>query len=305
VRGRDKEAREKERRLFELEARVRQAEASIQIREAAVWHKEDLTNIREMDITRREADVHNWEEQVRLKEADVLQREEEVARREGDVRKKEGQVKAFEVEAQNKHAEARRKEVEVRRLEEKARQSVEEAERREASARRAEASARMRGEPQHNLPETSHQHDKQRRAPQHEAEPRTNTEIQTVEEQLREKERYLQIREAEVQKMLRSMDERREAMTLQADGLQKSTTMKEWEENLRLREAALTQQMANERQRDRRGNGAASASGRESDSFSSPSGSTIGNFSRRANLDHFSKSIVTKLKYSGSYSNEG
>jgi len=116
-------------------------------------------------------------------------------------------------------------------------------------------------------------HDKQRRAPQHEAEPRTNrakADIQTVEEQLREKERYLQIREAEVQKMLRAVDERREAMTLQADGLQqKSATMREWEENLRLREAALTQQMANERQRDRRSNGAASAS------FSSPSDSEI------------------------------
>jgi hypothetical protein len=221
-----------------------------------------------MDIQRRETDVYDREEKVRLKE-------EEVARREGDVRKKEGQVKALEAEAQIREARAlaRRREKAARRLREKALQSLEEVARREASARRAEASAEMRKEPQLTLPETSHQHDKPcRRTSQHEAEPRTNrakTDIQPVEEQRREKERYLQVGEAEVQTTLRTtgmMDERSEATTLQADasGLRpKSTTMKEWVENLRLREVALTQLMANEpeRQGDHGSNDAASASG--------------------------------------------
>src|SRR5712691_6938084 len=56
------------------------------------------------------------------------------------------------------------------------------------------------------VPDTSHQDDKQLCPPQHRAEPRTNSvkaEIQSrVEEKLREKERYLQIREAEIHNIM-------------------------------------------------------------------------------------------------------
>lgn len=142
---------------------------------------------------------------------------------------------------------------------------------------------------------------------------------------MRDKEMYLQIREAEVQnlKIICVTDERREAMTLQADGLQqKLLAMSDREENLRRRTGGR-------RQRGHRRNGA--AGGREGDLFSlastigNSSGHTnvghssksitkledpgswlrrSGNSSRHANVDHSSKSI-TKLKDRGNYRNEG
>ena len=71
---------------------------------------------------------------------------------------------------------------------------------------------------------------------------------------------HLQIREAdsEIQEMLRWM-KKEGAITLQADDLQqKLVAMREREEDLRRLEAALTRRMAIEKQRGRRGNGAAS-----------------------------------------------
>ena len=121
-----------------------------------------------------------------------------------------------EVEAGRKEAKASKKEEDVRRLEEKAWQSLEKAERLEASIRiQAEASATKMHEGQQN-----------------------------VEEQLREKERYLQIREAEIQTMFQAVDERRQAMNLEEDSLQRRLdAAREQEEKLCLREAALTRQM--------------------------------------------------------------
>ena len=104
------------------------------------------------------------------------------------------------------------------------------------------------------------------------------------------KERDLQTREAEVQKMLQAVNERREVMDLQEDNLrQRSAAMKEWEENLRLREAALTQQMVIVGQP----NGAA----QESDLLSLSSISTIRNCpSVRSNVDLFPESSAAGLK---------
>jgi len=101
-------------------------------------------------------------------------------------------------------------------------------------------------------------------------------EVEDVEKVLRMKERDLQIREAEVQKMLHAANERREARGLQENNLlQRSAAMKEWEENLRLREAALTQQTTQP-------NGAP----RDSDLFSLSSISTIRNSPHiRSNVD--------------------
>jgi hypothetical protein len=105
-------------------------------------------------------------------------------------------------------------------------------------------------------------------------------EVQDGEKVLRAKERDLRIREAEVQKMLQAVNERRGAMDLQEDDdlRRRSTSVKEREENLRLREAALTQQMTIAWQP----NGAA----RESDLFSLSSISTIRNTPHiRSNFD--------------------
>jgi hypothetical protein len=167
----------------------------------------------------------------------------------------------------------------------------------EASICHAEASPTM-PMPDESLiiPEMSRQQDKQSDTPRHQTDLQTNRATQgidDVEGQLRERERHLQIREAEVQdvekvlrvrernlqiceaevqKMLQAVNEKREAMDLQEDDLrQRSAAMKEWEENLRRRGAALTQQRTIARQP----NGAARES--DSDLLSLSSISTIRN----------------------------
>ena len=139
------------------------------------------------------------------------------------------------------------------------------------------------------VPKTSDQHDEQPRTPQHQAE------IRNVEEQLREKERYLQIREAEIQKMLQAVDERREAVNPEEGSLQQRlAAVREQEEKLRLREAALTQRMPNERQRNR--------PARDSDRISLAS--TIRN-SKHDNMDFFFKNNASLKEESEYYTNEG
>ena len=139
------------------------------------------------------------------------------------------------------------------------------------------------------VPKTSDQHDEQPRTPQHQAE------IRNVEEQLREKERYLQIREAEIQKMLQVVDERREAVNLEEGSLQQRlAAVREQEEKLRLREATLTQRMPNERQRNR--------AARDSDRISLAS--TIRN-SKHDNMDFSFKSGARLKEESEYYTNEG
>ena len=107
------------------------------------------------------------------------------------------------------------------------------------------------------------------------------------------KERDLQIREAEVQKMLDAVNEGREAMDLQEDDLrQRWAAMREWEENLCLVDAALTQPMAIMRQPN--------SAARESDLLSLSSFSTTRN-SIRGNVDHFPKSSSARLKQDSRY----
>jgi len=79
--------------------------------------------------------------------------------------------------------------------------------------------------------------------------------------------------------MLQAVNEGREARGLQEDnGRQRSAAMKEWEEKLRLREAALMQQMTIARQPN--------DAPRESDVFSLSSNSTIRNSPHvRSNVD--------------------
>jgi len=151
----------------------------------------------------------------------------------------------------------------------------------EASICHAEASPRIPEEPL-IIPETSRQQDKQSATSKYQTQPRTDRaapEIQGIEKQLWEKERRLQIREAEVRKMTQAVIERREVMDLQEDNLrQRSAAIKEWEDDLRLREAAMTQQMVIVGQP----NGAA----QESDLLSLSSISTIRNrFRVRGNVD--------------------
>ena len=100
---------------------------------------------------------------------------------------------------------------------------------------------------------------------------------------LQVKERELQIREAEIQKMLQAVNERRAAMDLQEDNIrQRLAAMKEWEENpsMCLKEAALTQQVSIAWQPNRDG------AAQESDLFSLFSLSTVRNSPRiRSNVD--------------------
>jgi len=311
--------REAEAQMREAEAQTREAEA--QTREAEALARE--TEGRRMEEARhRYGEVCRLEEKVRqsLEEAERLeagarqaevsakmheavaqQKEAEAWRRESEAKKLEAEVQYREAEIRRREEEASKKEEEVHLLEERARRSLEEAERFDASIRRAEASSKMReAQPRHSLvPETGHHHDRQPHLSRHQAEPLTNgakAETRDIEEQLREKERYLQIREAEIQKALRAVDERREAIILEEDSLRERLgAMGEQEENLRLREAALTQSMAIEGQR----NGV----DREADSVSLAS--TMANTPRvRANVCFSSKSIA-ELKDPGNYSNEG
>jgi len=120
-------------------------------------------------------------------------------------------------------------------------------------------------------------------------------EVQDVEKVLRMKERDLQLRAAEVQKMLQAVNERSEATGLQEDNLrQRLAAMKEWEEDLRLREAALTQIA-------RQPNDAA----RDSDLFSLSSISTIRNSPRvRSNVDLSPQSSARLTQDSRYHGNE-
>ena len=113
---------------------------------------------------------------------------------------------------------------------------------------------------------------------------------------LEEKERSLQIREAEIQRMLQAVDERREALDLHEDSLQQTlAAVKEREENLNRIEVALTQAATVEGQR----NGAH----RDADLLSIAS--TIGNTSTHAN-ERFSSKSMSRLKGdSEQYNNEG
>ena len=108
------------------------------------------------------------------------------------------------------------------------------------------------------------------------------------------KERYLQLREAEIHNMLRAMNERREAVTLQERSLeQQLAVLRGWEQ--RLKEASLTQQTAIEKQR----NGA----NRESDLVSLAS--TVRNSSsNHTNVDISSKSSAFLKEDSEYYGNE-
>ena len=108
--------------------------------------------------------------------------------------------------------------------------------------------------------------------------PIREAEVQDVVKMLQVKERDLQIREAEIQKMLQAVTKERASTSLQEDNIQRLAAMKESEENLRLTEAALTQQVSIAWQPD----GAA----RESDLFSLSSLSTVRNSPRiRTNVD--------------------
>ena len=229
------------------------------------------------------------------------QKEAYAGRREREAKKLEAEVQDREAEIRRREGEASKKEEAVRLLEERARRSLEEAEPFDARIRQAEAISNMRGaQPRHSPdPETSHHHDGQPYLAQHPAEPLTNgskVETRDIEEQLREKERYLQIREVEIQKLLQAVDERREAMNLEEDNLQQRlASMGEQEKSLRLWEAGLTRSMTIERQR----NGV----DREADLDSLVS--TIANSPRiRLNVGFSHKSSVG-LKDLGHFSNEG
>ena len=306
------QAREAKAQTREAEAQAREAEALVRETEARrmeeachrdgeVCRLEGKTRQSLEEAKRLEASAHQAEVSAKMHEAAAQKKEAEAVRRESEAKKLEAEVQYKEAETRRREEEASRKEEEVRLLEERARRSLEDAERLGASIRQAEASSKMReAQPLHGLvPETSHRHDRQPYPSQHQAQPLTNgakAGSRDIEGQLREKERYLRIREAEIQRMLRTADERREAMNLEEDSLrQRLTAMGEQEENLRRLEAALTESMAIERQR----NGA----DQEGDSVSLTS--TIANTPRiRSNVDFASKSI-TGLKDLENYSNEG
>jgi len=249
-----------------LQAHARLADASVKIREATVQKRDAEVDLKELETKRREADVHRREVEVRLKEAEVRRKEEDVTRREEDVRKME------EV---------------ARHVEDRGQQALETAQRFESEVREAEASAKLReAAAQKREAEAKHRKAKVKK---HEAE------VKNTEEQLHEKERYLHIREAEIQKMLLAVNERRETMNLQDGSLEQNlAALEEWEENACLTESRLTRQMAIESQ----GNDAE----REDDLVSLAS--TTRNSSRHDNMGPSSKDIAS-LKDLGNWTNEG
>ena len=332
---READAMREEAKVKKREAEVQMREVEVQKREAEVQTREAEAQTREAEALVRETEAQRMEEarhrdgdvcrlegkarqsleeakrledsarqaegSAKIHEAAAQKKEAEAVRMESEAKKLEAEVQYKEAETRRREEEASKKEEEVRLLEERARRSLEEAERLDASIRQAEASSKMReAQSRHGLaPETSHHHDGQPYTSQHQAEPLTNgakAETRDIEGQLREKERYLRIREAEIQRMLRTADERREAMNLEEDSLRRRlAAMGEQEEKLRRLEATLTESMAIERQR----NGV----DRDADSVSLTS--TIANTPRiRSNVDFASKSI-TGLKDLENYSNEG
>ena len=242
-----------------LQVHARLADASVRIREATVQKRDAEVDLKELETKRREADVHQREVEVRRKEEDVTRREE-------DVRKMEEVARHMEDRAQQVLETVQRFESEVREAEASAKM-------REATAQKREAEAKR----------------KRAKVKKHEAE------VKNTEEQLREKERYLHIREAEIQKLLRAVNGRRETVNLQDGSLEQSlTALGEWEENVCLTESRLTQQMAIERQ----GNDA----GREDDLVSLAS--TTRNSSKHDNTGPSCKDIAS-LKDPGNWTNEG
>jgi len=115
---------------------------------------------------------------------------------------------------------------------------------------------------------------------------------------LEEKGRSLQIREAEIQRMLQAVDERREALNLREDSLQqKLAAMEEREEHLYRIEIGRTQAATV------KGPGQRNGTHREADLLSLAS--TIGNSSMHANERLSSKSTSRLKEDSEHYNNEG
>ena len=328
---READAMREEAKVKKREAEVQMREVQIQTREAEVLAREAEALVRETEARRMEeanhrdgevgrleeklrqsleeaerleASAHQAEVSAKMYEAAAQQKEADAVRRESEARRLEAEVQYKVAETCRREEEASKKEEEMRLLEERARRFLEEAERFDSSIRRAEASSKMREtQPCHVLvPETSHHHDRQPYLSRNQAEPPTNgakAETRAIEEQLLEKERYLQLREAEIQRMLQTADERKEAMDLKEDSLrQRLAAMREQEETLRRLEAALTQSIAIESQRN--------GIDREADLHSLVS-TTIANSPRiRANVGFsFSSKSIEELKDSENYSNEG
>ena len=169
----------------------------------------------------------------------------------------ESEAKRINPEVQDGEAEVRSREEgaskEGVRRPEKARLSSEHF---EASILHAEASPEVPEEP-FIIPETSRQLDKQSDTSRHQTEPRTNRatpEIQDDEKQLREKERHLQIREAElhdVGKVLREKE--RDVQVREADVQDGEKVLRVKERDLQIREAEVQKmlQAANERREAR------------------------------------------------------
>jgi len=286
----EKQLREKERHLQIREAEVqdvekvlRAMERGLQIREAEVQDVEKVLRVKGNDIQIRGADVEDVEKVLLVKERDIQIRGAEVQDVEKVLRAKEGDLQIREAEVQDFEEVLRVKErdLQIRRAEV---QDVEKV------LLVKEGDIQIRGAEVEDAEKVLQVKERDLQI--------LREEVQDVEKVLQMEERDLQIREAEVQMLLQAINERRGAMDLQEDNvLRRLTAMKEWEEKLRLREAALTQQMIIAGQP----NGAARNSGLSS----LPSISTIQNSPRkRSNVDLSPESSAGLKRDSWDHGNE-